>query len=83
MSSAPVVIRSYPSEIDAQLAQAVLEAHGIPSMLLRDDMGGMQPTLTALNGVRLLVRHDDAVEALRVLDADAESAPEEGSGDPA
>ena len=79
MSSSPVVIRSYASEIEAQLAQAVLEAHGIPSMLLRDDMGGMQPTLTALSGVRLLVRHDDALAALRVLDADPEDVPEEGS----
>jgi hypothetical protein len=83
VSSSPVVIRSYPSAAEAQLAQAVLEAHGIPSMLLRDDMGGMQPTLTALSGVRLLVRHDDAVEALRVLDADPADAPGEGSGDAA
>ena len=66
------MIRRYPSEVDAHLAQAVLEAHGIPSMLLRDDMGGMQPTLTALSGVRLLVRHEDAVEAIRVLDSDDE-----------
>ena len=70
MSSAPVVIRNYPSEVEAQLAQAVLEVHGIPSMLLRDDAGGMQPTLTALSGVRLLVRHDDAVEALKILEAE-------------
>ena len=73
MSSAPVVIRSYRSELEAQLAQVVLEAHGIPSMLLRDDMGGMQPTLTALSGVRLLVRHEDAVEAIQVLDSDDEA----------
>ncbi len=70
MSSAPVVIRRYPTEVEAQLAQAVLDAHGIPSMLLRDDAGGMQPMLTALAGVRLLVRHDDAVAALRILDAE-------------
>jgi hypothetical protein len=75
VSSSPVVIRSYPSAAEAQLAQAVLEAHGIPSMLLRDDMGGMQPALTALAGVRLLVRHDDAVAALQVLDADADERP--------
>ena len=68
--STPVVIRSYPNAVEAQLAQAVLDAHGIPSMLLRDDMGGMQPTLTLLAGVRLLVRHEDAVEALRILDAE-------------
>ena len=80
MPSSPVVIRSYRSEIEAQLAQAVLEAHGIPSMLLRDDMGGMQPTLTALSGVRLLVRHDDAVAALRILDAESPGADEEALG---
>ena len=68
--STPVVIRSYPNEVEAQLAQAVLDAHGIPSMLMRDDMGGMQPTLTLLAGVRLLVRHEDAVEALQILDAE-------------
>ena len=70
--STPVVIRSYPNEVEAQLAQAVLDAHGIPSMLMRDDMGGMQPTLTLLAGVRLLVRHEDAVEAIQVLDSDVE-----------
>jgi hypothetical protein len=78
VSSAPVVIRSYPSELEAQLAQAVLDAHGIPSMLLRDDAGGMQPTLTLLSGVRLLVRHDDALEALRILDADADDEDDVG-----
>lgn len=76
MSDAPVVIRTFPNEIAARVAQAVLEAHEIPSMLLSDDAGGMQPTLQFLHGVRLAVRHRDAIAALRWLD-------EEEGGDPA
>jgi len=67
MSDSPVVIASYANEYEAAVAQAVLEAHEIPSMLLRDDAGGMQLTLTWLRGVRLAVRHVDAVRALHLL----------------
>ena len=77
MSDAPVVIRTYPNEIAARVAQAVLEAHEIPSILLRDDAGGMQPTLQFLHGVRLAVRHRDAVSALRCLDAEGADEPVE------
>ena len=68
MSDAPVVISSYANEMEALVAQAVLRAHDIPSMLLRDDAGGMQVALTFLRGVRLAVRHADAVRALHVLE---------------
>ena len=67
-----VVIRTFPNEITAQLAQAGLDARGIPSMLLRDDAGGMMPTLQFLHGVRLAVRRDDAEIALRLLDESPE-----------
>jgi hypothetical protein len=46
----------------------VLRAHDIPSMLLRDDAGGMQVALSWLHGVRLAVRHVDAVRALYLLE---------------
>ena len=66
--SSPVVITSYANEYEALVAQAVLRAHDIPSMLLRDDAGGMQVALTWLRGVRLAVRHADAVRALHLLE---------------
>ena len=66
--SSPVVIASYANEYEALVAQAVLNAHEIPSMLLRDDAGGMQVALTWLRGVRLAVRHADAVRALYLLE---------------
>jgi hypothetical protein len=81
MPNRPVVIRTYPNEFAAQVAQIVLEAHDIPSMLLRDDAGGMEPMLAFLRGVRLMVRHEDAVNALRCLDAEAALADEEARED--
>lgn len=65
----PVVIRSFPHEIAARIAQIALAAHDIPAVLLGDDAGGTHPALTFSHGVRLMVRHVDAVRALRVLDA--------------
>ena len=79
MSDSPVVIASYANEMEALVAQAVLRAHDIPSMLLRDDAGGMQVALTFLRGVRLAVRHADAVRALHVLDQEHEPDDEEKS----
>ena len=76
VSATPVVIATYANEFEALVAQAVLEANEIPSMLLRDDAGGMQVALSYLHGVRLAVRHADAVRALYLLDSESED-PEE------
>jgi hypothetical protein len=73
-----VVIRTLATEVEALVAQADLRAHGIPSMLLRDDAGGMQPALQFLHGVRLAVRRIDARAAIEVLD----SAPGEAAAAP-
>ena len=70
MSDSPVVIATYANEMEALVAQAVLRAHDIPSMLLRDDAAGMQVALTFLHGVRLAVRHADAVRAIYLLETD-------------
>ena len=64
----PVVIRHYGESFTAHAARALLEAHGIPALVLGDDAGGMQPALTYVRGIRLAVRHDDAVRALALLD---------------
>lgn len=64
-----VVIRTFPDGIAAHIAQAMLEANGIPSLILGDDAGGFYPPLTFSHGVRLAVQHVNAVQALRLLDA--------------
>ena len=70
------VIRTFPNELEAQLAQSVLEANGIPSAVVRDDAGGAMPGLHVLHPVRLVVREEDVAEAVRLLETEAD-APEE------
>lgn len=64
-----VVIREYLNEMEALVARSVLEAHDIPAVVLRDDAGGMLPSMHMLFPVRLAVRSADSVQALRILDA--------------
>lgn len=76
MSHRTVVIRTFANEIEAQLAQARLEAVEIPSLLLRDDAGGLYPALQFVHGIRLAVRQSDAEAATRLLD-DPSAIPDE------
>ena len=63
-----VVVRTYGSEVEAQIAQAALASNGIPSIVLPDNAGGMLPMLQVLFPVRLAVRRDDHEAAIAVLD---------------
>lgn len=62
------VIRTFANEVEAHVAQAVLDANGIDSYLIRDDAGGMMPWLQWLHPIRLVVREEDSVEAVQLLD---------------
>lgn len=61
------VIRTFANEVEAHVAQAVLDANGIDSYLMRDDAGGMMPWLQWLHPIRLVVREEDSIEALELL----------------
>jgi hypothetical protein len=78
MPRSVVVVRKFATEPEAQVAQLVLEAHGIPSVMMCDDAGGMIPALRVLFPFRLTVRESDADEATRVLDADPASIDDDG-----
>ena len=67
-SDEPVTIRTYQVEHEAELARAVLEAHGIDAIVLRDNAGGMLPMLQPHFQIRLVVRWSDAIEARALLD---------------
>ena len=77
-----IVLRKYSSEVEATMAHLVLEAHNIPSAVMRDTAGGMIPSMALLYPVRLAVRRDDADEARRILDAEAPLPAEDGKGEP-
>lgn len=59
-----VVVSTFPSVTDAQIAKGVLAEAGIDSMIRADDAGGMYPTI---RGAQLLVRSEDVVDAREVL----------------
>ena len=62
------VIRTFSNDMDASLAEAVLEANGIPSTRISDDAGGMMPWLHSLHPIRLMVRQADIELAVSLLD---------------
>ena len=66
-SSELVSIGTFPSLADAEIAQAVLEAAGIESMIRHDDAGGMYP---AIGGAEVLVRAEDRQGAHDALESD-------------
>jgi len=77
-----IVLRKYVSEVEATMAHLVLEAHNIPSAIMRDTAGGMIPSMALLYPVRLAVRREDADEARRILDSEAPLPSEDGGGEP-
>jgi hypothetical protein len=65
-----VVVRTYPTVIEAELAKTALESVGIDSMVRSDNEGGQSPGLTFTRGAELLVRADDAEAADDMLDVE-------------
>ena len=63
-----VVVRTFATTIDAELAKSALDAAGINSFIQADDCGGMRPHLLLVwQGARLLVRAEDAKRAATIL----------------
>jgi hypothetical protein len=60
-------VRTFTTELEANIAKAALEAFGIECMISRDDCGGQRPHLTMSGGIRLVTRSDDAERAEEVL----------------
>lgn len=69
MGEAMAVIREYLNETEAHVARSVLEANDIPAVVLRDNAGGMLPSMHIVFPVRLAVREADAPRAIDILDA--------------
>lgn len=64
-------LASYGTQLDAELAVALLAAHGITAHVRSDNAGGMRPDLGQLHGVQVLVAVSDVAEARAVLEAEA------------
>jgi hypothetical protein len=59
-----VIVSTFRSTADAQIAKGILDEVGIESMIRADNAGGMYP---ALSGAQLLVRAEDVEEATAAL----------------
>ena len=62
-----IAVGSYATRGDAELAQTVLAAAGIASVLAADDAGGAYPFDLTGGGARILVDEADAQDAAAVL----------------
>jgi hypothetical protein len=63
-----VVVHSFTSPQEAEIARGALEAAEIAAMIQADSVGGMEPNIAWANGgYRVLVRQEDLDEALNVL----------------
>jgi hypothetical protein len=63
-SSDLVVVSTFRTTPDAQIAKGILDEVGIESMIRADNAGGMYP---AISGAELLVRADDVQKAKEAL----------------
>ena len=61
-----VVVGTFLTQIEADLAQGALESADIESMISADDAGGQRPHMW-MGGIRLLVRPEDAEQATEIL----------------
>jgi putative signal transducing protein len=69
-----IVVHTFGSRSEADLAKSALEAAGIDALVRSDDAGGLRPHMTFVNGADLLVRAEDAPAAREVLDLPARRA---------
>ena len=67
MSEEVVILKTFNNEIEAVMAQQVLQAAGVTAFVFKDDAGGMEPQLQRTNGVRLAVKRADAQHAQKML----------------
>ena len=61
------VIRTFANDVDASLAEAVLDANGIESIIVSDNAYGMTPFFNAVHPIRLMVKESDVDSALALI----------------
>ena len=62
-----VVLRAFPTVIEADLARTALDSIGIDSIIRSDNEGGQSPGLAFSQGVELLIRAEDVEAANDML----------------
>lgn len=75
------VLRTYGTELEADMAAVMLRAYGVEALVTTDDAGGMYPLLAQLRGIKLLVWEKDLEEAGALIEAEGagDDVPETGA----
>ena len=69
-----VVVHTYDNRQEAEMAKSALDAAEIDCFVKSDDAGGMETGLWRGNGVKVVVRVEDAQAAREVLELPATPA---------
>jgi hypothetical protein len=67
----PTILRTFSDRTEAEIVRAMLEAAGIPAMVVADDSGETLPPLDLAEGVQVVVPGADLERAQAVLDEPA------------
>jgi hypothetical protein len=67
----PTILRTFTDRTEAEIVRAMLEAEGIPAMVVADDLGATGPPLDLSAGVQVVVSGADFERAKQVLDEPA------------
>jgi hypothetical protein len=62
-----VAIQRFENDLDAEVAKGHLEAAGIEAKIIKDDAGGMFPSLQQTGGVQVLVAEAQSGRAREIL----------------
>ena len=62
-----VTVATFSVRHEAEIVRARLVAGGIPALVMADDEGGLNPGFFTEYGVRVVVRSEEAVDALELL----------------
>jgi hypothetical protein len=77
-----VTVKTYATEVAAEVAASCLEANGIACMLSADDCGGMLSAMDNYSGVKLTVTVDDAESAREILSREGVPQPDPTENEP-
>ena len=67
----PKTVAEYDSRAQAELAGNTLRSYDIKCLVLADDLGGVRPDQSFIQGVRVVVDEDDFDEAAILLNVKA------------
>lgn len=71
-----MVLTTFSSRLEADVAVAKLAAHGVQAWILTDSANGFEPQWDWVRGVRVVTAEADIEDAAEILGVEPEPAPE-------